>query len=166
MRTAVMFSRASDEWATPREFFDELNREFRFQWDAAATEDTALCGTYRYFGPDHSVPDYRNALMEQWRCYRMEPIERLFCNPPYSLCKEFVAKAAAEAIHGATTVMLIPSRTDTRYWHQYVWDDVRHRPRPGVEVRFIKGRLKFGGSKNSAPFPSAVVIFRPVEHSA
>ena len=156
----VMFSKASDEWSTPRELYDALDLEFRFQWDAAATRETAKAGGYRYFGPDHSVAEYRDALSQPWRCSRMEVVERLFCNPPYSRCKDFIAKAAAEAKHGATTVMLIPARTDTRYWHAHIWDDVRHCPRPGVEVRFIKGRLKFGDSKNSAPFPSAVVVFR------
>lgn len=160
-----MFGKATDNWATPQDFFDELHREFRFQWDAAATQDNAKCGPYCYFGPDHGTGDYRDALAQEWRKYRTEPIERLYCNPPYSQCREFVAKAAAEAKHGALTVMLIPSRTDTRYWHDYVWDDVRHQPRPGVEVRFIKGRLKFGNSTNSAPFPSVVIVFRPVEVS-
>jgi site-specific DNA-methyltransferase (adenine-specific) len=162
MNSAMMFSKASDEWTTPDAFFAELHREFRFQWDAAATRGSAKCGPYCYFGPDHGTSDYRDALSQPWREYRHELVERLFCNPPYSQCAAFVSKAAAEAKHGATSVLLIPSRTDTRYWHAHVWDDVRHCPRPGVEVRFIKGRLKFGQGKNSAPFPSVVVIFRPV----
>ena len=79
-----------------------------------------------------------------------------WCNPPYSRCREFVAKAAQERERvGALTVMLLPSRTDTRWFHDHVWQ------KPGVEIRFIKGRLKFGDGKNSAPFPSMVVVFRP-----
>lgn len=163
MNTAVMFSSASDEWATPQAFYDELDLEFRFQWDASATAQTAKCGGYAYFGPDHSTEMYRDALTQPWREYRYEQIERVFCNPPYSRVAAFIAKAASEAKHGATVVCLVPSRTDTKWWHQYVWDDVRNQPRPGVEVRFIKGRLRFGGSKNSAPFPSAVIVFRPVQ---
>jgi hypothetical protein len=72
-----------------------------------------------------------------------------------------VEKAASEARDGATVVMLLPSRTDTKYWHRFIWDAEKHQPRPGVEVRFIKGRLKFGNSQNSAPFPSVVIVFRP-----
>ncbi len=163
MKTEVMFSRASDEWSTPQALFDDLHCEFRFQWDVAATIANAKCGPYRYFGPDHGNKEYRDGLSEQWRTYRTEAVERLWCNPPYSRCRDFIAKAALEAKHGATTVCLVPSRTDTRWWHQWVWDDVRHCARPGVEVRFLKGRLKFGNSENSAPFPSVLVIFRPAE---
>ena len=80
-------------------------------------------------------------------------------NPPYSKCRQFIEKAAREASKGATVVALVPSRTDTRWWHEYVWSG--SQPKPGVEVRFVKGRLKFGEGKNGAPFPSVVVIFRP-----
>ena len=62
---------------------------------------------------------------------------------------------------GCTVVCLVPSRTDTRWWHQHVWDGEKHQPRSGVEIRFIKGRLKFGGSESGAPFPSVVIVFRP-----
>jgi hypothetical protein len=86
----------------------------------------------------------------------------VWCNPPYSLAKAFVAKAAAEQRLGVTSVLLIPARTDTRYFHEHIWDKALHRPRPGVEVRFLKGRLKFVGATNSAPFPSMIVVFRGV----
>ena len=159
---AVMFGKASDEWTTPQAFYDSLNAEFMFQWDSAAVNDSAKCGGHCYFGPDHSHMDYRDALaVPEWRTYQRE---RFWLNPPYSKCREFIAKAAAEAKRGATVVCLVPSRTDTRWWHEHVWDDVRHRARPGVEIRFQRGRLKFGGTgkpENSAPFPSVVVICRP-----
>jgi site-specific DNA-methyltransferase (adenine-specific) len=80
---------------------------------------------------------------------------------PYSQCRAFIAKAALEATRGCTVVALVPARTDTKWWHAHVWDGAFHRPRPGVEVRFLPGRLKFSGSTNSAPFPSVVLIFRP-----
>lgn len=83
-------------------------------------------------------------------------------NPPYSRCREFIAKAAHEATKGATVVCLVPSRTDTRWWHDFVWNNLAHRTYPGVEIRFVKGRLKFGDGKNSAPFPSVVIVFRPL----
>lgn len=156
---AVMFSRDSDLWTTPAAVLRDLDTEFAFEWDAAATKDTGACGSWSYFGPDHSEASYRDALaVVPWRAHRRHIF---WLNPPYSQCREFIAKAAAEAKRGATVVCLVPSRTDTRWWHEYVWDNVRNRSRPGVEVRFIKGRLKFGDSTNSAPFPSVVVIFRP-----
>lgn len=151
MNTAVVFSKASDEWATPREFFDTLNAEFQFNTDAACTPENALCA-WKIF----------SALDTDWSDDGDYSDVRVFVNPPYSQCAAFVAKAADEARKGCTVVMLIPARTDTKYWHAHIWDRETHRPKAGVEVRFVKGRLKFGGSKNSAPFPSAVVIFRPV----
>lgn len=162
LNTAVMFGKATDEWATPREFFMALDAEFGFGVDAAARDGNALKDVY--LGPDHPNPAARDALVPDWRevaeVCGVAPV--YWCNPPYSRCAEFVAKAAEGQRRGVTTVMLIPSRTDTRYWHAYVWDQDRRVYRPGVEVRFVKGRLKFGDSTNSAPFPSVVIVFRPV----
>ena len=82
---------------------------------------------------------------------RLHQWERVYCNPPYGKgIQEWVAKCAN---HDGLAVMLIPARTDTKWFHQFVYN------KPNVEVRFVKGRLKFGNSKNSAPFPSMVVIF-------
>ena len=157
MNTAVMFGKATDEWETPQATFDALNAEFHFVLDAAATAENRKCPNYR--GPDHAQPECRNGLVSDWA-------ESTFINPPYSQCAAFIAKAAAEAARGCTVVCLVPSRTDTRWFQSFVWDGSKHAPRSGVEVRFLKGRLKFGNSKNSAPFPSVVIIFRPVEASA
>jgi phage N-6-adenine-methyltransferase len=157
LNTAVMFSKASDEWRTPVETFNALNAEFGFDLDAAATADNSWVDG-DYFGPDHFYVNQRDALaIDDWTIYG----STIWLNPPYSRCREFIAKAAQEARRGATVVCLVPSRTDTRWWHGDVWDAERNQPRPGVEVRFIKGRLKFGNSENSAPFPSVVVVFRP-----
>lgn len=154
---AVLFSKQSDEWATPQDLFDELDREFRFTMDAAATRENAKC--VNYLGPDHDDPYQRDALGVAWDD-ELGP-EVVFCNPPYSKCREFVAKAAQEAARGAATVvMLLPARTDTRWFHDYIYDQAARIPYPGVEIRFLKGRLKFGGATNSAPFPSMVVVFR------
>ena len=146
MDSAVMFSRKTDEWETPQALFDELNAEFRFQWDAAATRDTGKCGPFTYFGPDHVIGEWRDALAGSWVCLPDSDTRRFWLNPPYSQCRAFIAKAAEEAQKGATVVCLVPSRTDTRWWHDHVWDRDRHQPRPGVEVRFLKGRLKFSGA--------------------
>lgn len=159
MNSALMFSRKTDEWSTPLETFNALNAEFGFDHDAAATNHNSWVNG-GYFGPDHRWPDQRDALkVENWRPYG----PTIWLNPPYSQCRAFMAKAATEAKKGCTVVCLVPSRTDTRWWHEHIWDADKHRPRPGVEVRFIKGRLKFGGATAGAPFPSVVIVFRPVQ---
>lgn len=152
-----MFSKASDEWSTPQETFDALDAEFHFTLDVAATHDNKKC---RYwFGPDMASP-YDDALAIDWWLGHRPDTEAAWLNPPYSKCREFIAKAADEARKGLTVVCLVPSRTDTRWWHEHVWDREKHAPRAGVEVRFVKGRLKFGGATAGAPFPSVVIVFR------
>ena len=142
---SVHFSSKSDEWTTPQPFFDKLNAEFGFTLDAAATPETAKCAAY--FTAENS------ALDKSWKTGGA-----VFCNPPYSrgLQAKFVRKARAESLLGTTVVLLIPARPDT-----VVWQDVIL---PHAEVRFVRGRIKFGGHKNAAPFPSAVVIFKEVCH--
>jgi phage N-6-adenine-methyltransferase len=158
--SAVVFSRASDEWRTPEALFVELDAEFGFDLDVAATAEN--CWKENYIGPDRRRPDRTDALECHWRWLASSQKPAVcWCNPPYSKVGAFVEKAASEARDGATVVMLLPSRTDTKYWHRFIWDAEKHQPRPGVEIRFIKGRLKFGNSQNSAPFPSVVIVFRP-----
>jgi phage N-6-adenine-methyltransferase len=152
MNSALMFSKASDEWRTPQAFFEALDAEFGFDADMAASAEN--CWKENYWGPDHHRVDRRNSLVFDW-----PPV--CWLNPPYSQCRAFIAKAAEQARRGSVVVCLIPARTDTRMWHESIWDGERHAPQRGVEIRFIKGRLKFGGGTNSAPFPSAVIVFRP-----
>jgi phage N-6-adenine-methyltransferase len=159
MNSALMFSKASDEWSTPQELFDALHAEFNFTLDAAASSANAKCPLW--FGPEMGTP-FNDALRIDWWIGYRPDLEAVWLNPPYSKCREFIAKAALEARRGVKVVCLVPSRTDTRWWHEHVWDADKHQPRPGVEIRFIKGRLKFGNSENSAPFPSVVIVFRPV----
>jgi phage N-6-adenine-methyltransferase len=155
MNSALMFSKASDEWSTPFTLFNLLDEEFHFELDAAARSTNRLCEDY--FGPDRADEAERDGLASSWcRFWRT-----IWINPPYSKCHEFISKAAIEARRGCTVVCLVPSRTDTRWWHEHVWE--HDKPRPGVEVRFLKGRVKFGEGKNSAPFPSVVIIFRGVK---
>jgi len=140
MNRDLMFSSKTDQWATPQAFFDELNQEFNFNLDPCADEQNHKCE--RFF----TVKE--NGLAQDWGGYRV------FCNPPYgSAIKEWVAKCYWEG-HKENTlvVLLIPARTDTAYFHDYI----QHR----AEIRFIRGRLKFGSSQTGAPFPSMVVIFR------
>lgn len=140
MNTAVMFSSKTDEWSTPQEFFDKLNAEFGFTLDPCATPENAKCEKY-YTKED-------DGLKQDWSG------ETVFCNPPYGrVIKDWVKKCYEESRKENTTVvMLIPARTDTSYFHDYIYNKAK-------EIRFIRGRLKFGNAKNSAPFPSIVVVF-------
>lgn len=135
----IHFSSKSNEWSTPQDFFNELNKEFHFTLDPCATKENAKCKKY--------YTEKQNGLTKSWDS------ETVFCNPPYGRSLKDWVKKSAEA-KGGTVVLLIPARTDTSYFHQYIYK------KRGVEVRFIKGRLKFGESKMSAPFPSMVVVFK------
>lgn len=136
-----MFSSSTDLWATPQDFFDRLNAEFNFDVDVCATPDNAKCDIY--------FTKEQDGLAQSWgglTCW---------CNPPYGReVSKWVQKAyTSSRDEGSTVVMLLPARTDTKWFHEYIYNK--------SEIRFIKGRLKFGDSANSAPFPSMVVIFRP-----
>lgn len=134
----VLFSHNSDEWETPQTIYNELNSEFSFDLDPCATANNAKC--------EHFFTISEDGLTKQWSGHTV------FCNPPYSRVSEWVKKSYEEAKKGATVVLLLPSRTDTRWFHDYVYGK--------AEVRFIRGRLRFGESKGSAPFPSMVVVFQ------
>jgi phage N-6-adenine-methyltransferase len=147
---AVHYSSNKDEWETPPQIFDPLDAEFDFDVDVCASNDNAKCQIY--------FPELSNGLTMDWvsRGYKSS-----WCNPPYSNLKAWIAKNAEEAKRGMTCVMLIPARTDTKAWHTYIYDAKLWRFRPGVEVRFLPGRVKFVGGAHCAPFPSCIVIFRP-----
>ena len=141
MNADVMFSSKTDLWETPRDFFDKLDAEFHFNLDVCALPENAKCAAF--YSPDV------DGLSQPW-------YGRCWCNPPYGRqVGRWVEKAARSAEAGATVAMLLPARTDTAWFHDYIYGR--------AEVRFVRGRLKFGGSANSAPFPSMVVIFRPGE---
>lgn len=152
MNTTLHFSSAKDDWRTPPALFAALDAEFHFNTDPACTEENALCAYRIYDGLETDWSDdgdYSNV--------------RVFLNPPYSkgLQKKFIAKAVEETKKGALVVALLPARTDTKLFHDYIWDTHKHRPRPWVqEVRFLKGRVKFVGASHGAPFPSMIVVFR------
>ena len=151
MNNAVLFSSRSDEWETPQDVFDSLHAEFNFEVDLAATYENRKCE--RWWDKDD------DSLSYPWYAHA----DRGWLNPPYSrsLCAKFIAKASEERRQGFLTVMLLPARTDTRAFHAYIWDSEKHRPRGGVEVRFLSGRLRFSGCTNAAPFPSMIVVFYP-----
>lgn len=135
-----MFSSASDNWATPQELFNQLNNEFAFTLDPCASADNAKCAQY--------YTKEQDGMKQNWGG------QRVFCNPPYGRgIGKWVEKCSAESTKENTLcVMLLPARTDTKWFHDYIYNK--------AEIRFLKGRLKFGNSTNSAPFPSMIVIFK------
>lgn len=146
------FSSASDDWPTPQDFFDTLNQEFGFVLDVCASRKNRKAT--RYYGLDHPTPARRDGLTADWAADARAAGGAVWMNPPYGrgITGQWMAKAAAEVAKGATVVALVPARTDTAWFHDHALEH---------EVRFVKGRLKFGAGTNSAPFPSAVVVMRP-----
>ena len=138
----TMMSSTKMDWQTPQAFFDKLNQEFNFTLDPATNGTNALCSKF--------FTEAQDALAQSWQG------ETCYVNPPYGrVLKNWIRKAYEESQDPNTTVvMLIPARTDTKYWHEYVMQ--------ASEIRFVQGRLKFGGGQTDdpAPFPSAVVVFK------
>lgn len=132
-------TKGDDTLATPQQFYDELNNEFHFTLDPCSSHENHKCEKY------YTIED--NGLLQDWGG------EIVFCNPPYSQIGEWVEKCWEEGLKPNTTVvMLIPARTDTRWFHEFILNK--------AEIRYIRGRLVFGKSKWRAPFPSMVVIYR------
>lgn len=138
MLNKVLFSSNSDEWSTPKDLFNSLDQEFNFTLDPCASVDNHKCN--KYYTKDD------DGLKKSWLN------EVVFCNPPYSQIKKWVEKCWLEwQCHNTTIVLLIPSRTDTSYFHDYIYNH--------ASLRFIRGRLHFNDSKVGAPFPSMICIF-------
>lgn len=128
-----------DDWETPPEFFARYDDRFHFTLDACATSETAKCA--RYFTKE------QDGLAQDWGS------ETVWVNPPYGReIPKWMKKAWDSAKGGATVVMLVPSRTDSAWWHDYAMRG---------EVEFLRGRLRFVGAPHTAPFPCAIVVFRP-----
>lgn len=136
----IMFSSKTDEWATPQDFFDKLNEEFHFTLDPCASPTNAKC--------EHYYTLLEDGLKQDWGG------NVVFCNPPYGKAiYKWVQKCFQEAQKPNTKIVaLLPARTDTRFFHEFIYHSAK-------EIRFVKGRLKFGNSKNTAPFPSMIVVF-------
>jgi phage N-6-adenine-methyltransferase len=135
----VHFTSNSNEWSTPQDFFDKLNQEFNFTLDPCATNENAKCDKFYTLEDDGLSLSWDNEIV--------------FCNPPYGRQIKHWVKKASDA-RGGVVVLLIPARTCTSYFHDYIYNK--------AEIRFIRGRLKFGDGKAPAPFPSMLVIFRNV----
>ena len=148
MNNDLMFSSRKDDWETPQAFFEKLDEEFDFTFDAAANENNSKCASYS-----------KDALNDIWE-------GRVFCNPPYgrNVTGKFIEKGYEEFMTGISDliVFLVPARTDTKWFHEYVYGK--------AEIRFLKGRLKFEingkplldkhGRAMPAPFPSMLVIYK------
>jgi len=141
MNTEVMFSSKTEMWETPQDFFDKLNEEFHFTLDVCAIPENAKCENF--YSPEI------DGLKQPWKGV-------VWCNPPYGRqIGSWVRRALSASVAGNTVVMLLPARTDTRWFHEYIYR------RNNVEIRFLRGRLHFNREKNAAPFPSMIVVFRP-----
>lgn len=139
MISNALFSSKSCEWETPQDVFDKLNAEFHFTLDPCCTEENAKCEKH------YTVKE--DGLAQDWTG------ETVFCNPPYGReMPKWIRKCYEHFKKGGTAVLLIPARTDTKAFHEYIYGK--------AEIRFIRGRLKFGGADNPAPFPSMVVVYR------
>ena len=134
--SSVHFSSKTDLWATPQNFFDKYNSIYKFETDVCALPENGKCE--KFFTPE------QDGLKQDW-------MGVCWMNPPYGRnIDKWVKKAYEASIKGATVVCLLPARTDTRWWHEYCLKG---------DIEFIRGRIKFNGSKHNAPFPSAVVVF-------
>jgi site-specific DNA-methyltransferase (adenine-specific) len=142
----ALFSSSKSDWETPDDLYRALDAEFGFILDVCGHEHNHKHPVY--YGHGGVAPD---ALAETW------PKGAKWMNPPYGKKIATWVKKAAES---KGVVALLPARTDTKWWHAYIWDVNLNQPRPGVEVRFIPGRLKFKGAKHGAPFPSVLVVWR------
>ena len=131
IKSRLFFSSQRLDWKTPKEVYQTLDAEFNFDFDPCPTN-----------------PKF-DGLKVEWK-------KSNFVNPPYGKeLPKWIKKGYEQSRIGKTVVFLIPSRTDTRWWHEYCMK--------ADEIRFIKGRLKFDGQKSSAPFPSAIIVFRKAE---
>ena len=141
MNTELFFSCKTDQWETPQDFFDQLDSEFHFTLDPCADDSNHKCE--KYFTKD------QDGLKQDWSG------ETVFCNPPYGRkVGQWVQKCFQEVYVGncKCAVLLMFANTDTKWFHDWIY----HK----AEIRFIKGRLKFGGGRVNSPKPSMVVIFR------
>lgn len=139
MTKSIHFSSKTDSHATPQYIYDGLDAEFGFDLDPCAIAENAKCSVFYSAEQD--------GLKQNWKQ------STVFMNPPYGRAiSAWMKKAFESSLHGATVVCLVPARTDTNWWHSYAMRG---------EIRLLRGRLKFGGAEHNAPFPSAIVVFRP-----
>jgi len=157
---SLFTSSKTSEWATPDWLYKQLDDEFHFQLDTACTPDNCKCkfgwGLIDYHSVNYANKD---STVNEWYGYTDcgIPIKSIWCNPPYNDLEKWIKKGYEASQHGCTVVFLLPTtKTDQPWWHEIV---LKH----ASDIRFIERRVKFGGAKSAAPFPSVVVIFKPAE---
>ena len=152
--SAALFSSRSGDWATPEDRFAEWDREFGFTLDVCSDHLNAKCDQY--------YTTHDDGLTQPW-------VGMAWCNPPYGrTVGQWSAKGIAEAHENRKcrgVVFLLPARTDTRWFHDLIWDTSSAHPRTGISVRFLRGRLRFNDATTGAPFPSMLVIVRGVSNA-
>ena len=141
---SVHFSSNTDDWPTPAEYYARLSKLFNFTLDPCSSAS------------NHKCPDYfdtaADGLSQSW-----QTVGAVFMNPPYGReIGKWVKKAYEESRKGTPVVCLLPARTDTAWWNDYCTKGL---------IKFVRGRIKFGEATNSAPFPSAIVIFASLDSS-
>ena len=153
-RTAL-FASDTDDWPTPRDFYARLDDEFGFVLDVCSSTRNHQAPTY--YALDHADPDRRDGLAGDWASDARTAAGSVWMNPSYGrTIAQWMSKAHDAARDGATVVCLVPVRTSSAWWHDLVLAT-------GAEVRYVCGRLTFGAATSSAPFASAVVIYRPTD---
>jgi len=185
----VMFSSNSTEWETPQEFYDALDKLYKFNLDPCATHENAKCDNYFTKDQDGLSKDWHAIVYNpEYKSPYIQLPGRVYCNPPYGQpenpCKpncekkkcikrgwhtdayipgisDWVKKAHEEFYNGnaEVIVMLLPARTCTKWFHTYIWNEYENQPMPNVTVRFLSGRLYFTDAIHTAPFPSMLVIW-------
>lgn len=158
---ALMKPGAATQWETPEATFGPLHAEFNFILDVAASHTNAKAPYYWTEADDALVQPWARLAGVRDRLYECAA----WMNPPYGRgVGRWLTKAAEERLMGLTTVCLLPARTDTRWWHEHVWDGTAHHPRTGVGIRFLQGRVRFELGGKPAPagstFPSVIVVFQ------
>jgi len=167
----LMFSSENQDFETPDDLFQKYKNKYKITIDVCATKNNAKCENF--ISSEHDIfhttwkeigwmnPPYQKPEKKcKKKCKRKKCTKRGFHNEkdiPGQI--DFVARVAAMAEQGATTICLLPARTDTKLFHTFIWDSQLNRPREKVEVEFLEGRIKFKGEKDAAPFPSMIVIF-------
>ena len=172
----VHYSSENQEWGTPPEVFNPLNNEFHFILDVCASHENHKCDYYFTIEDDCFKQSW--AVEGYWWMNPEYGNPEQPCLQPYSRCKkkkcvargyhidvyqpgiiDFIRKAVQETLRGAKGVALLPARTDTEWW-SLIWNYHTQKPRPWIkQIRFVRGRIKFVGAPDVAPFPSVVVIF-------
>ena len=140
MNTKGIFSSRTDEWSTPQDLFDVLNEKYHFDLDPCADTFNHKCELY--------YTKEEDGLKRPWEGHNV------YCNPPYGReIGKWVQRGYEQSkLPNTSVVMLLPARTDTKWFHEFIYGK--------GEITFLKGRLKFGNSRNSAPFPSMIVVFK------